>query len=168
MIQEIKNHAVLSKYIADSCCENDVCVSFDEGISADSYAIIKVDKFYNSLKIEKRPPSLDCLIVRKCINTGYGLTLIELKNIFNSDGFKLENMKSKFETTLYDFIKTRFSNLLDVGYKDIKLFFVSNQEIYRRDLGLKMEILMETRFRFNNKTLMITPKMPNPTIKKCY
>ncbi len=167
MIQEIKNHAVLSQYVADSCCENGVCVSFDEGISADSYAIVKVDKFYNSLNIN-RPPSLDCLIVRKCVNTGYGLTLVELKNIFNADGFEVKNMRAKFETTLYDFIKIRFSNPLDVDYKDIKLFFVSNQEIYRRDLGLKMEILMETRFKYNNKTLMITPKMPNPAIKKCY
>jgi len=31
-----------------------------------------------------------------------------------------------------------------------------------------MEVLMNVRFKFNEKQLMIIPRMPNPTIKKCY
>lgn len=168
MVQKIKAHTILSKYVEDNCCENQVCVTFDKDITTDSYAIIKVDKFYNSLHIKERPASIDCMIVRKCVSTGYGLTLVELKNISDSKGFEVENIKAKFETTLYDFIKTRFRNPLDIDYKDIKLFFVSKKEIYRRDLGLKMDVLIATRFKFNHKNLMITPKMPTPTIKKCY
>jgi hypothetical protein len=57
---------------------------------------------------------------------------------------------------------------LDINYSEIKLFFVSRQEIHRRDLGLKMEVLINTRFKFNDRTLMIIPKMPTPTIKNCY
>lgn len=168
MINSIKANAVLSEYIEDSCCENDVCVTFENDIDPNSYVIIKVDKYYNSLNIEKRPASIDCLIIRECVGNGYGLTLVELKNIENSKGFDLNNMKSKFNTTLNDFIKIKFKNPLDIDYNEIKLFFVSNQEIYKRDLGLKMEVLMNVKFKFNERNLMIIPRMPNPTLKKCY
>lgn len=169
MITKIKNHPELSKYIEDTCCENGICVTFEENVDPNSYVIIKVDTFYNSQKLGKQTPaSIDCLIIRKCLNKGYGLTLIELKNISSGQGFDLDNMKEKFTTTLENFIKERFRNPLDIDYSDIKLFFVSNQEIHKRDIGLKMEVLMNTRFKFNNKRLMINPKMPNPSIKNCY
>ncbi|MCF0056681.1 hypothetical protein [Dyadobacter sp. CY356] len=168
MISKVKNHEILSTLIEDTCCENDVCVTFDNEVLPSSYVIIKVDKFYNSLNIAERPASIDCLIIRKCNKSGYGLTLVELKNIDNSRGFETSNIKEKFETTLYDFIKTKFRNPLDIDYSDVKLFFVSNKEIYRRDIGLKMEVLINLRFKFNDKNLMISPKMPNPTIKNCY
>lgn len=168
IIEKIKTHEILSQYVEDTCCENGICVTFDDQISSDSYVIIKVDKFYNSLNIEHRPASLDCLIIRKCIEKGYGMTLVELKNVHNTDGFTIENMKEKFQTTLFDFIKIKFKELLDIDYSDIQLFFVSKNEIYKRDLSLKMEVLMNIRFKFNDKNLMIKPKMPNPTIKNCY
>ena len=168
MIKKIKAHKVLSQYTEDTCCENEVCVTFDSEISPNSCVILKVDKFYNSLNIEFRPASVDCLIIRECVKTGYGISLVELKRIENSKGFTIDNIREKFETTLFDFIKTKFKNPLDIDYSDVKLFFVSNKEIYKRDLGLKMEVLMNVRFKFNDKNLMITPRMPNPTIKKCY
>lgn len=168
MINSIKSNALLSEYIEDTCCENDVCVTFENDIDPSSYVIIKVDKYYNSLNIEKRPASIDCLIIRECVGNGYGMTLVELKNIENSKGFDLNNMKAKFNTTLNDFIKVKFKNPLDIDYNEIKLFFVSNQEIYKRDLGLKMEVLMNVKFKFNERNLMIIPRMPNPTLKKCY
>jgi hypothetical protein len=168
MIKRIKTNQTLSKYIEDTCCENEICVTFDEGIHPSSYAIIKVDKYYNDLKLEKTPASIDCLIVRECIKAGYGLTLVELKNIESGQGFNVDNMKEKFETTLFDFIKKRFKNQLDVHYSEIKLFFVSKQEIYKRDLGLKMDVLINIKFKYNDRLLMIRPEMPTPTIKNCY
>lgn len=169
MIKRIKSHEILSKFVEDTCCENDICVTFENGIPPDSYAIIKVDNYYNSLKLGKKTPaSIDCLIIRKCVKTGYGLTLVELKKIETAKGFELENMRQKFKTTLYDFIKIRFKNPLDINYSEIKLYFVSKQEIYKRDLGLKMEVLINTKFKFNDRNLMIRPELPNPTIKNCY
>ena len=168
MINKIRAHEVLSKYTEDSCCENGVCVTFDNKVSGESYVIVKVDKYYNSLNVAIRPASVDCLIVRECVNAGHGLTLVELKKIENSKGFTSVNIKEKFQTTLFDFVKTKFSNPLDTDYAEIKLFFVSNKEIYKRDLGLRMEVLMNVRFKFNGKNLMIEPKMPNPAIKNCY
>lgn len=168
MINKLKTNLSLSKYVEDTCCENEICVSFDEGIYPNTYAIIKVDKYYNDLKLRKTPASIDCLIVRECIKTGYGLTLVELKNIESGKGFNVDNMKEKFETALYDFIKKRFKALLDIDYSQIRLFFVSKQEIYKRDLGLKMEVLINIKFNYNDRVLMIRPEMPTPTINNCY
>jgi len=167
MINELNNHATLSQYIEENCCENKICVSFDNDINRDSYVIIKVDKYYNSLNLGDTPPSVDCLIIRKCKYGGYGITIVELKNI-NETRFRKENLALKFKTTLDDFIKIRFGTILDIDYKDIKLYFVSKQEIYKRDLSLKLELLMNVKFKFNGKSLMIQPKMPTPTIKNCY
>lgn len=167
MITRLKNHSVLKHFIEDTCCENNICVSIDETISEDMYAIIKVDNYYNSLNLGDTPPSVDCLIIRKCLNGGYGLTLVELKNI-NRTRFDKNNMSGKFNTTLEDFIKVKFREVLDIDYKDVKLYFVSKQELYKRDATLKLEVLMGIRFKFNGKTLMIQPKMPTPTILNCY
>ncbi|MEE1898954.1 hypothetical protein V1389_11440 [Flavobacterium rakeshii] len=168
MIDRIKKDQLLSSLLEDTCCENGICVTFDGSLDKNNYVIIKVDKFYNSLNIEKRPASIDCLIIRKCISGGYGLTLVELKDIYKGQGFDLDNMKEKFKTTFDDFIKRKFKELLDVEFKEVKLYFVSNIEIYKRDLGLKMELLMNVKFNFNGKSFMIRPEMPHPTIKNCY
>jgi len=168
MIERILKSELLSLFVEHDCCENDICVSFDESIPRENYLIIKVDKYYNSLNIEFRPASVDCLIIRKCIETDFGLTLVELKDIQANKSFDLENLKAKFENTLNQFIKKDFREFLDVHYISAKLYFVSKKEIHRRDLGLKMELLINTRFKFNGKTLMIEPIMPTPTIKNCY
>lgn len=168
MINKIKSDKTLSQFIVEKCCENDICVTLDENIGKDSYVIIKVDDYYNSLNLAKTPPSIDCLIINKCIKSGYGLTLVELKNITTSQSFCNDNMRQKFETTLYDFIKDKFKKVLDLDYKKTKLFFVTNKEVYKRDLGLKLETLINIKFYFNGKRLMIEPKMPTPTIKNCY
>lgn len=120
------------------------------------------------MKIENRPASIDCFIIRKCINSGYGLTLVELKSVKNSRGFELSNISEKFNTAINDFMKNKFKEVLDIEYKTIKLYFVSNIEIYKRDLGLKLELLINLKFRINGKTYMIEPRMPHPTITNCY
>jgi hypothetical protein len=168
LIEHIKSHPTLSQFLEEECCENNVGVTFAEDIAEESYIIIKVDDFYNSLGLGDTPPSLDCLIIRKCLNTGFGLTLVELKDIHSGQGFDFNNMKAKFETTINDFIQNKFKDLLFKDYKDIKLYFVSNIEIYKRDLGLKLETLMNVRFNYGGRKLMIQPKMPTPTITNCH
>ncbi len=166
-LDKIRNNPILSQFIEDTCCEEGVCVTIADEIMPDDYLIIKVDKYYNSFDTKLRPPSVDCLIIRKCNNNlNFGLTLVELKS--GHTGNCINNSREKFETTLYDFIKRVFKDELDIDYSDIKLFFVSNIEIYRRDIGLKMDAMINTKFKFNNRTLMITPRMPHPTIKQCY
>lgn len=162
MIDNIKK-SELSNYIEDTCCENDICVNLD---NIEDYIIIKVDKYYNSLNIAERPPSIDCLIINKCKdNNTYAATLVELKN---TNKFDLENLIGKFETTLTHFMSEKFSELLYVDYKKIQLYYVSTKELYKRDVSLKLEALMNVKFNYNNKKLMIRPQMPDPAIKNCY
>lgn len=167
-LESIHTHPDLSKIITKKCSENGICVTFDSSIGEDDYIILKVDDFYNSLGLEKTPPSPDCLILLKCVNGGYGLTIVELKSISNSKGFSLENLIGKFNTCINDFIENRFGKILNMDFTCVKLLFVSEIEVYRRDVGLKMDLLMNTRFRVGKKTCMITPFKPIPTIKKCY
>ncbi len=168
MIDRIKKHPELSKWIVADCCENGVCVSFSEDIDLGSVVILKVDDYYNSLRIEKRPKSIDCLIVRKCKGLGFGLTLVELKDISSIGHYSVKDISDKFSNTLFDFIGREFKEELLRDFNDIKLYFVSNIEVHKRDLGLKMEALINLRFNFQGKRLMISPMMPTPTIKNCY
>lgn len=164
MISKIRSESAISGFIEETCCENEICVTLDD---IDEFVIIKVDKYYNSLNIEKRPPSIDCLIIYKCKDSinKYSATLVELKN---TNKFDLENLKGKFNTTINDFILTKFKNLLKLDFQKIDLFYVSTNEIYKRDISLKLEALMNVRFKYFDKKLMIKPFMPNPAIKNCY
>lgn len=167
MIRRINTHEVLNKFIVEECCENEICVTFHPDVLRGNYVIIKLDDFYNSLGLIETPPSLDCFIVRKCLMSDYGLTLVELKKISSSKGFDITNLKAKFQTCLEDFIQTRFKDLFYRDYKTIKLYFVSNIEIYKRDLGLKLDTLINVRFNYRGKKIMIEPRMPHPTITNC-
>ena len=53
IIEKIKAHETLKDFLINECCQNDVSVTFHPEISEDSYIIIKVDDFYNSLKLGK-------------------------------------------------------------------------------------------------------------------
>lgn len=167
MISKIKSHDILKEFIVEECCENNISVSFHPEIPRDDYVIIKVDDYYNSLGEGDTPAPVDCLIVRKCADTGYGLTLVELKNIGEFRHFKLKNLEEKFNTTLQDFIEQRFKIPLKTNYKTITLYFVSNLRNYRRDTGLAMDILINLRFKYNEKTIMLKPRIPTPMINKC-
>lgn len=168
MIEKIKKHPELSKWVVDDCCENGICVTFSDDVELSTVVILKVDDFYNSLHIEKRPKSIDCLIVRKCKGIGFGLTLVELKDISSMGHYSVSDISAKFHTTLYDFIERRFKDQLLHDFKDIKLYFVSKIEVHKRDQGLKMETLINLRFNFQGRRLMIYPKMPSPAIKNCH
>ena len=168
MINKVRNHPVLSMFIEETCCENGIYATVDSTIDINDYVIIKVDKYYNSLRVKTRPSSVDCMILQRCKQKGVGLSLIELKAVHTLKNLTVQDIAKKFENTLMDFIKTRFRNPLDVDYHKVRLYFVTKKELNRRDLGLKMEALMSIRVDFNGKKLMIRPEMPNPTIRNCY
>jgi hypothetical protein len=168
MIARIYANDALAPFLKKECCENDVCITFADEVGQELYVVIKVDDYYNALGLTRTPAAPDCLIIRQCLDGGYGLTIGELKSITSSGNFDLKNMLEKFETCIEDFIKVRFRDLLYKDYKDLKLYFVSNIEIYKRDLGLKMEVLINKKFDYNGRRYMIQPKMPHPAIKNCY
>lgn len=167
MIEEIKADLVLSNYLEDTCCENGICVEFDSKVDPNDVIIIKVDKFYND-NIINPGPSVDCLIIRKCKNSGYGITLVELKSSSSAGNIDFENIKQKFSNTLEDFMTVRFGKYFLREYIDFKIFLVSNLELYKRDVSLKLEILSNIYFEFENRTYLVQPYIPNPAIKNCY
>jgi hypothetical protein len=174
LIERIRTHEQLAQYVCSVCEENGVGVSFDIGVSPEMYVIVKPDAYYNSSAFgAERPASADCFIVQMCNEAQYKLVIVELKNIQHAKDISAENIRQKFRTCLEDFIPHRFPNLLDVEYKDIKLYFVSHIDIYhkrdKQNLGLTIETLMETRFKYKDrKNIMLHLQLPNPTIKNCY
>ena len=67
-----------------------------------------------------------------------------------------------------DFMLTKFKKYFNRDFHKIQLLLVSETESYKRDLGLKMKVLINKKLTFRDKKYMITPKMPTPAIKPCY
>jgi len=169
LFNKIKSHSVLSQFIHERCEENGICVELDSRIPKENVLTLKVDEFYNSLHLDNTPASPDCLIIVKCFNEGYSMTIVELKNIDSSSkGFVLDNLFEKFVTCFYDFICNRFSDILKIDYKRIQLYFVSKIEIYKRDASLKIKLLQSKPIIYNGKRYYIAARMPTPAIKPCY
>jgi hypothetical protein len=167
MLELILSEPELSKIIKEKCEDAGMCIEMDSKIQKKDYLVLKIDDYYNSLK-EKAPKSPDCLIIQKCDSGKYSISIIELKGISASYSFNVENMIEKFETCLNDFMGKRFKRIFLREYKNIELYFVSNIEIYKRDLGLRMEALIEKKFTFNGKKYLLRPQMSDYKIKKCY
>jgi len=167
MIKRIKADRILSDFIEDSCCENNICVTFDGDVDLGNVVIVKIDKYYQSLNLEFTPPSIDCLIIRKCLSGGYALTLIELKKTKKQKYLNVRNLMGKFHTTFDDFIKVRFRQYYDIDYKSVKLFFVSSIENDARDKGIKLETRINDIYHFRGRRYLIQPELPNPIISNC-
>jgi len=168
LLNNIRSDKSLGQFVRGRCEDEGICVEFDSKVDSNDCVIIKVDDYYNSLKIEKRPPSPDCLILQKCNSNQYLITIVEFKDISTSSSFEIDKMLGKFDTCLSNFMLIKFKKYFNRDYVRVNLYFVSNIEIHRRDLGDKMKILMNKRFKFRGKSYLIQPKMPTPTIKPCY
>lgn len=175
LIDNIRESLVLQSYLRDICEDEGICVDINPVISSKDYIIIKVDDFYNSidpkfLGLEKTPPSPDCLIILKCADNNYSLTIVELRNVQSSKGFTVKEIKEKFETCLNDFMLIRFKEYFDYSYKKINLFFVNKIELHRAseyEDNRKARILINESLYFRDKELKIKFKMPTPAINPC-
>ncbi|MBW1616889.1 MAG: hypothetical protein JRJ49_10240 [Deltaproteobacteria bacterium] len=185
MIDKIINNSELFYYIRDYCEETDVSAEIDEKISEEDYIVLKIDKYYASLNLEKTPPSPDCLIIVKCKeNNLYDLYLVELKNIKSPKYFEVKNIEDKFKTAVEDFMSVKFADIfLNKSYKinKFRIYFVtdayrikkSNPEIteedYRKQIkNTKLKLFEKlTPIGFRGKNTFIDPRLPNHKIKYC-
>ena len=167
LINIIKNDPILKDYVISECCENNVSISLSPDINIENYVILKIDAFYNALEIELKPPSIDCLIIVKCSDNTYAIYLIELKSTSSANRLTIENILLKYDTCLKDFMMVRFKDYFNRDYKRIKLYLISNIDIYRRNRVLKLEILIKHKFWWKGKKIMVDPRMPIPQIKNC-
>ena len=167
LLEKIRNDAMLSKYLNDNCEEADMCVVLDHKITKDTYVIIKVDDYYNR-EVPNPPPSPDCLIIQECAQLEtYSIAIVELKSIRSSRRFAVANMTEKFVTCLEDFIDRRFSDYFNRDFVKVDLLFVSHVKNYRRDAGSAIEVLLEKKFPFRGKRLMMKLRTSGFTIKPC-
>lgn len=170
MINDIKNDFILRNFVREQCEDEGLCVEIDPRIPPERVVIIKVDDYYNSFNVEKRPASPDCLIIVQCSDTTFSATIAEMKNIDYSAGFTVENMKEKFDTCLNDFMRKQFAKYFDREFKKITLFFVNRIELHRAsayDDTLKTKILMNTLFTFRNRPCKIELRFPTPAVRPC-
>ncbi len=167
MLELIREHQILGPFVRDACCENGVGVQLAPEIAGDRIVIVKVDDYYNSLNVKRRPASVDCLIIIECESGDYRIAVVELKDISSSSSYSSKNLRAKFETTLNDFMETRFPFIGRANIRDIRLYFVSNITNYRRDSGLMMDVYFNLRFSFQGRKLMITPRVPSPVVQGC-
>jgi hypothetical protein len=184
MFDAILNDPDLFSLYRATCEENEVCIEFSEHLPEDKYIILKIDAYYNSLRMHNPPPSIDCLIIVQCdTNPCYDFYLVELKNIKSTKGFDINNIKDKFTTVVEDFLKTRFAHIfLNPEYciNEFKLYFVSDacrfkklshftDEQYRKKLLLTKykQFSLLKPFKFKNKKAFIESLLPNPLIKEC-
>jgi hypothetical protein len=172
LLRKIKNDPILSQYIREECEDEGICVNLDSRISKEDFLIIKVDDYYNDLP-HVVPKSPDCLIIQRCKEGGYAITIVELKSSNDARRFN-SNILQKFETCLYDFIDNRFRFIFDYNYdfKRIELLFISKVNVFGSanvDNSLILRIFRQKEFEFRGKkTKKITAKMPNTIIKPCY
>ncbi len=184
MFKKIQQNTKLLSIIRSYCDENniEVCLSpeLDEN-SNDKLLILKADDYYSTKTMHNPPPAIDCIILVKCDNCdGYDIYLVELRDIKSPRGFDKENIKSKFQTVVDDFLQNRFKDVfLNEKYCHFNCYFVSNpykcknltQEEYNKkihDEGLKLDYFNSIKpFKFQGKISFIQPILPNPMVKEC-
>jgi hypothetical protein len=178
MINQIKYSKSLKPFITNKCEENEIFVSMAKDIPGTSFLVIKVDRYYNSLKIghlHKTPPSVDCLVLLKCRDNTFIIYLVELKKVKSPAGFSVDNIYNKFKTTIENFMGSRFNNIfLNERYivRRLQLYFVTSaygekRKSWRKE-GTKLDVLRSLKpFKFRGKRYQIVHKLPNPLIKNC-
>ena len=175
MINQIKYTNSLKGYITDRCEENDISAGMAKDIPQTNYLVIKIDNYYNSLNLDKTPPSVDCLVTLKCRDDDFMIYLIELKNIKSPCGFKVKNIYNKFKTTIDNFMGSRFRNIfLNERYtiRHLQLYFVTaaygkSEKLWRKE-GTKIDVLRSLKpLKFKGKRYQIKHKLPDPLINNC-
>lgn len=177
MFDAILNNPELFGIRRETCEENDICIEFDSQLQESDYIILKIDAYYHSKDIHNPPPSIDCLIIVKCKeNKGFDFYLVELRGTKNTQGFKVDNIRNKFKTTVEDFLKNKFASIFLADYRlnSLKVYFVSeilsrlDDETYRKKIErTRLKSLKDFKLEFKNKVAFISPELPNPLINPC-
>lgn len=181
MIASIYEDEILSNFISNEIKENGSCVDISDeyysgGMLIESLiANIKVDDFYNSLRTNPTPPSVDNLVVVKGRGENrFDLYIIELKDVKKMASLDTANLVSKFRTTFHDFMSHKYGNIFlneSIIISNINLWIVCNRfrgpfsaqmdedKFKRRVKNTAMEALLLTKpFHFRKKLIPIQLK----------
>ncbi len=136
MIEKIYSCEVLSPFTSNHVEENGTKVDIDkryyidEVLNPEMIVNIKVDDYYNSLRMKQTPASVDNLIVIPRGQNLISIYVIELKNVSDMNYLKPASINNKFKNTLGDFISERFKHHFSEAsdnLADLNLLLVCNQ-----------------------------------------
>lgn len=191
MIQQITEERRLKDYIAWEIEDAGIEVGVSPDLSRNEYVGIKVDDFYNGLKLMgETPKSVDYIVAVDCSCNDYILYVLELKNVKSPSGYQSKDIMEKFENTIYGFMSEEFKEIFlndRYKYRDVQLYLVTTaykaaikydtyeeyEKIMRR-IGKMDSLIYDVAFsqkplRFRNKILYIKREIPpNPIIVKKY
>jgi len=175
-LEELRNDPILRNFLCYECQENGIAIEVSDQVSADNLIIIRVDEFYNSLKMgNETPPSPDCLIVQYCRDNQYVIYVVELKNVGDLKNEPLNGIRSQFETCLLDFMSDRFRQYFyNPSYNfanSLNLLFISlprEAKSNSKDRTTRLDnLLAMSPIPFANRKYVIKHKVPNPVIQPC-
>jgi hypothetical protein len=170
LLNDLRADASLAPYIHQTCCENDVCVDFDPSLSQENYLVIKVDDYYNGLRLANTPKSTDCLIIQRCMAGHFHVFVVELKNVKRRNELDPDAIRGKFHTCLLDFMSNRFRKHF---YKEdydlkIRLYLIAGRVKDEYTVNFELDFLLSIfAIPFGNKHHLIKGEKPNFLIRPC-
>lgn len=170
LINNIKKDPILQDFICPQCEDEGIFVEYADTTDTEKIVVIKVDDYYNSLHLEKPPPSIDCLIIQHCKENLYKVYLIELKNYKRVGAINNKNIREKFRTTLLDFMSNKFRDYFyDVSIElKTQLILIAGKVQNDTIKTYKLDFLLAFRpFRFQDKLIGIDGMPPHPLIHPC-
>lgn len=169
LLNLLRNEPKITDFFRPECEDEGICIEVDNDIEEDNILIIKTDDYYNSLNLEKTPPSTDCLIIQRCKNNTYKIYLIELKNVERAKLINKNNLREKFRTVLLDFINDKFRSIFnEFEFSKIELVLCAGKvtEEGTKNYDLKF-LLALPPILFRGLRLGVNGYPPVPTIKSC-
>lgn len=186
MIQTIKQHPKLKRFVHYDIEDAGFRVEVDFQLTDQDYIGIKIDDYYNSLKLSgETPKSVDFIVSVDCDCDAYVLYVIEFKDTKSYTGNEIWD---KFNTTINRFMAEEFKDVFmndKFKYKDIKLYLVTtanktalkysnyqqyitiHNKVHGKDTLMSDLMLSGKPFFFRGKYLYINREIPpNPIIKK--
>lgn len=167
MIEAIVNNNLLRSLLKDEVKENNACVILDadfylENGKLDNEKIINlaIDEYYNSLNLGNTPPSIDNLLVINRGDKKYAVYLIELKDVRKLSRLCNINIRSKFNTTIDDFMLERFQtefNQDDIKITDLNLWLVCNRFSFMNEAISDEDYEKRIKNTIIEKLMMIPP-----------
>jgi hypothetical protein len=188
MIAQIEHEKKLKKYTTRAIEDAGLKIDVDPKLRNDDYIAIKVDDYYNGLKLGgETPKSVDFIVSVDCECNSYVLYVLELKNT-KRVSFQTKEIHEKFETAFEDFMKVRFCHIFQndsYKYKDVKLYIVSTAyieaarfgdyanfkmrmtQMNQRDTANRDRQMSDRLYRFRGQIYRIQRECPpNPLIQR--
>jgi hypothetical protein len=188
MIAQIEQEKSLKQCTTRKIEDEGLEIAVDSTLKDEDYIAIKVDDYYNSLKMGgETPKSVDFIVSVDCQCSAYVLYVLELKNTERAS-FQTKDIHEKFNTAFEDFMKKRFHHIFEndaYKYKDVKLFVVSTaymeaaqygnyenykkmmERINKRDTANRDRQMSDKLYRFRGGVYRIQRECPpNPLIQR--